>query len=135
MRNEEIKKDLKRAQEALESAERNFKENDILTTANRNFVACENAVYVLLKSEFGLTSISRIKILTKLKEINPEAKEAYDKSYDLRVQADYGREAKILPLNKENMGKTLQKVKKILDKASTLVDTDASTSKSEEKDD
>ena len=46
---DEIKEDLKRAEEALESAERNFKENDILTAANRIFVTCENSVYVLLK--------------------------------------------------------------------------------------
>ena len=57
-----------------------------------------------------------------LKEINAEAKDTYDASYDLRAQADYGREAKILPLNKENVDKILQKVKKILEKASTLAD-------------
>jgi len=99
----------------LESAERNFKDEDIFTAANRNFVACENMVYVLLKSKFGSSSVSRMKILTKLKEINPKAKEVYDNSYDLRVQADYGREAKIIPLNKENMEKNLKDVKKIVE--------------------
>lgn len=110
----EIEKDLSRAQEALESAERNFAEADILTAANRTFVACENAVFVLLKSKFGSVSISRTRILTNLREINPKAKEAYDESYDLRVQADYGREAKALPLTKENLLLTLQKVKEVL---------------------
>src|SRR3989338_9497296 len=122
MAKEEIEGDLKRAQEALKAAERNFDEEDILTAANRNFVACENAVYVLLKSKFGSTSISRMKILTRLKDINPKAKEAYDSSYDLRVQADYGRKAKILPLNKENMEKSLKDVKEIVNNATKVID-------------
>ena len=122
MLKKEIDDDLKRAQEALESAERNSKENDILTTANRAFVACENAVYVLMKLKFGSASISRIKILTKLKEISPEAKKAFDESYDLRVQADYGRKSRILPLNKENMDKILQKVKEIVEGANRLAE-------------
>ncbi|MBU2638545.1 MAG: HEPN domain-containing protein [Nanoarchaeota archaeon] len=118
----EIKKDIKRAKDALESAERNFKENDMLTAANRNFVACENAVYVLLKSKFGSSSVSRMKILTRLKEINPKAKEAYDNSYDLRVQADYGRKARMLPLNKGNMEKSLKDVKEIVKNAAKAID-------------
>lgn len=109
-----IKEDMIRAQEALNSAERNFKENDFLTAANRNFVACENSVYALLKLKFGSSSISRVKILTRLKEIDPEIKKIYDDSYDLRVQADYGKEARGLPLNKENLEKTLNKVKEIV---------------------
>src|SRR3989338_560909 len=107
---DEINEDLKRAREALESAERNFKEEDILTAANRAFVACENSVYVLLKLRFGSTSISRTRILTKLKEIDPPLKETYDKSYDLRVQADYGRKSKYLPLTKENLDKVINEV-------------------------
>ncbi|MBL7147452.1 MAG: HEPN domain-containing protein [Nanoarchaeota archaeon] len=122
MPNQEIKKDLKRAQEALESAKRNLKENDILTAANRTFVACENSVYILLKSKFGSTSVSRMKILTRLKEIDPEAKDTYDKSYDLRVQADYGKEAKILPLNKETMNKILEKVKSMVKNVNKIVE-------------
>ena len=59
---EEIKKDIERAESAFKSAERNFKENDLFTAANRVFVACENSIYVLLKLEFGSSSISRIKI-------------------------------------------------------------------------
>ena len=121
MLKDDIEEDLRRAKEALEAAERNFKENDLYTAANRTFVACENAVYVLLKQKFGSTSISRSRILTRLKEINPEAKDAYDKSYDLRVQADYGREAKTLPLNADNMGDILEKVKKVIDEAGKLV--------------
>ncbi|MFH1066130.1 MAG: HEPN domain-containing protein [Nanoarchaeota archaeon] len=118
----ESEKDIKRAKDALESAERNFKENDMLTAANRNFVACENAVYVLLKSKFGSSSVSRMKILTRLKEINPKAKEAYDNSYDLRVQADYGRKARMLPLNKGNMEKSLKDVKEIVKNAAKAID-------------
>ena len=75
MLSEETEKDLERAKKAMKSAERNLKEDDILTAANRNFVACENAVYVLIKSKFGSSSISRIKILTRLKEISQEAKD------------------------------------------------------------
>ena len=116
----DIKEDLDRAKQALESAERNLKENDILTAANRTFVACENAVYVILKSRFGSSSVSRIRILTRLKEVNADAREAYDDSYDLRVQADYGRESKLLPLTKENLDKTLMKVKEIIQLAREL---------------
>ncbi len=118
----EIKEDLKRAEEALVSAERNFKENNILTAANRTFVACENAIYVILKKKFGSSSISRQKIITKLKEIHQKAKEAYDESYDLRVQSDYGRKSRILPLTKENLQKTLTKVKDIIAQTKSLVE-------------
>ncbi len=114
MLQEEIKEDLQRAEEALKSAERNFKENDLFTAANRTFVACENAAYVFLKSYFGSTSVSRHRILTKLKEIQPAAKEAYDNAYDLRVQSDYGREATRLPLNKENLEKVLHQVRIVI---------------------
>ncbi len=110
----EIQEDLRRSKEALQSAERNLKEGDFLTAANRAFVACENSVYVLLKSKFGSTSISRMKILTRLKEINPKAKETYDMSYDMRVQADYGRKAVILPINKENVENILSQVKEVV---------------------
>lgn len=113
----EIKTDLKRAKEGLESAERNLQMGDIFTVANRIFVACENAVYVLLKLKFGSSSISRSRIITKLNEVDKEAKKAYDESYDLRVQADYGRESRIVPLNKENVEKILKKVKEVLKKA------------------
>jgi|SRR3989338_4680285 len=119
---DEIKEDLKRAEEALESAERNFKENDILTAANRIFVTCENSVYVLLKLKFGSTSISRAKILTKLKDIDPAMKKSYDESYDLRVQADYGRKSKYIPLTKENLNNVMDDVKKQLDNVNKLVD-------------
>ncbi len=126
---DEINEDLKRAKKALESAERNFKENDILTAANRTFIACENSVYVLLKLKFGSASISRMKILTKLKEINPMLKETYDKSYDLRVQADYGRKSKYLPLTKENLDKVINDVKKQLDNINNLVKKEDSNEK------
>ncbi|MEK6848096.1 MAG: HEPN domain-containing protein [Nanoarchaeota archaeon] len=99
---DEIKNDLERAETAFKSAERNFSENDIFTAANRAFVACENSIYVLLKLTYGSSSVSRIKILTRLKEVDKKAKETYDEAYDLRVQSDYGRESKILPLNQKN---------------------------------
>lgn len=118
----EIKKDIERAEQALQSAQRNLKEGDILTAANRNFIACENAVYVLLKLKFGSASISRMKILTKLKEISPDAKEAYDSSYDLRVQADYGRESRIITLNRENLEKSLQEVNNLVEKAKKILE-------------
>ena len=54
-----LKEDLERAKQAMQSAERNLKENDILTAANRNFVACENAVHILPKSKFGSNPISK----------------------------------------------------------------------------
>jgi len=119
---EEIKKDIERAESVIKSAERNFKENDFFTAANRIFVACENSIYVLLKLKYGSSSISRIKILTKLGEIDKKAKKVYDKSYDLRVQSDYGRKASVIPLNKENIRKILDEVRKILENAKGLFD-------------
>ncbi len=119
---EEIKKDIERAESAFKSAERNFKENDLFTAANRVFVACENSIYALLKLKYGSSSISRIKILTKLGEIDKKAKEAYDKSYDLRVQSDYGRNANLIPLNRKNIEEILDEVKKILENAKSLFD-------------
>lgn len=113
----QVKEDLIRAKEALSSAERNLKEGDIFTAANRTFVACENSVYVILKSVFGSSSISRNRILTKLKEISPEAKVCYDDSYDLRVQADYGRIAQKIELNAENVKIVFEKVKFLVEEA------------------
>ncbi len=112
----EIEADLQRAHEAVHSAERNLEAGDVLTAANRTFVACENAVYVLLKVTFGSSSISRQRILTKLGDIDAEAKELYDTTYDLRVQADYGKEAKMLPLTQNTLRPILQKVKALLRK-------------------
>ncbi len=117
MAHKETERDLERAYEALKSAERNFKENDMFTAANRTFVACENAIYVLLKLKFGSVSISRIKILTRLRDINPKAREVYDQAYDLRVQADYGNQAKTLPLTKKNVEEILNQVKNIVKQA------------------
>ncbi len=114
MLTEEIENDLKRAKDALKSAERNIEENDVYTAANRAFVACENSIYVLLKFRFGSSSISRQRILTRLKDINPNAKEIYNKSYDLRVQADYGRISQILPLNKDNLNEILARIKNLI---------------------
>ena len=121
---DEIKKDLKRAKEALESAERNFKEDDILTAANRIFVACENSAWIALKTAFGSASTSRMRILTKLKEIDPALKDIYDKSYDLRAQADYGRKSKFIPLTKENLKIVIDDVKKQVEKVGKLVTND-----------
>jgi uncharacterized protein (UPF0332 family) len=114
---EEIRRDWERAKRALKSAERNLSEGDIITAANRTFVACENAVYVLLKSSLGSSSVKRMKILTRLKDIDQGAKSSYDEAYDLRVQADYGRKARVLSLNKENMEKVLEEVKGVVEKA------------------
>jgi uncharacterized protein (UPF0332 family) len=126
MDKKEIKDDLKRAFVALEAAERNLNESDILTAANRNFVACENAVYIILKSHFGSTSISRIKIATKLTEINKEYKQIYDISYDLRVQADYGKQQRLLPLTKDNLSKSLEQVKQLVLSAQKLLEQNKS---------
>lgn len=112
-----IDEDLKRAHEALDAAERNFKEGDMLTAANRVFVACENAVYIFLKLKFGSVSVSRMRILTRLGDIDLNARTTYDTTYDLRVQADYGKEAKILPLTKENLSKTLSDVRQLIEQA------------------
>lgn len=110
----EIKEDLDRAQKALESAQRNFREGDVLTAANRLFVACESAVYAFLKLKYGSISMSRERILTRLKEVDVQLKELYDRSYDLRVQADYGKQSKLIPLTRESVSIILQEVEKRL---------------------
>lgn len=110
----EIKEDLERAQKALQSAERNLQEKDFLTAANRLFVACESAIYGLLKQKYGSISMSRERILSRLKEVDEHLKEIYDKSYDLRVQADYGKQSKITPLTEENVQSMLLEVTKII---------------------
>ncbi len=113
---EDILKDLERAKAALDSARRNLEEKDILTTANRTFVACENVVYCILKKHFGSTSVSRQKILTTLGLVNANAKSCYTDAYDLRVQADYGRTMQRLPLTQENMSKVLVETEKLYEK-------------------
>ncbi|MEK6951011.1 MAG: HEPN domain-containing protein [Nanoarchaeota archaeon] len=112
--NAEIREDLERAQKALQAAERNFQEKDFLTAANRLFVACESVIYGLLKQKYGTISISRERILSRLKEMDEHLKEIYDKSYDLRVQADYGKQSKLLPLTEENVKFILNEVTKII---------------------
>ena len=71
----------------------------------------------MLKLTFGSTSINRNKILTKLKEISPDAKKCYDDSYDLRVQADYGRVAQKMELNEKNIKNIFEKVKSLVQDA------------------
>lgn len=110
----EIKEDLERAEKALQSAERNLQEKDFLTAANRLFVACESAIYALLKQKYGSISMSRERILSRLKEVDEQMKEIYNKSYDLRVQADYGKQSKITPLTEENVKSLLLEVTKII---------------------
>lgn len=117
----EIKEDLERAHRALQSAQRNFEEKDILTAANRLFVACESAICAFLKSEYGSVSISRERILTRLKDLDKQMKETYDWSYDLRVQADYGKESKHFPLTKENVQMLLVDITKIISKVENLI--------------
>ncbi len=121
MINKEIENDLKRAKDALKSAERNFEEEDICAAANRTFVACENSIYALLKYRFGSSSISRQRILIQLKEINPNAKEIYSRAYDLRVQSDYSRTSQIIPLNKENLSEILNKVKALINEVEQAI--------------
>ncbi len=110
----EIIEDFNRAKKALDSARRNFEEGDALTAANRIFVACENAVYACMKLKFGGTTISRKRIILKMEIVSPLMMELYERSYDLRVQADYGRKSRIVELNRERVGKIIEKVEKLI---------------------
>ncbi len=116
MAKDEAKEDLKRSQEALVSAKKNLEKGYITTTANRTFVACENAAYALLKTKFGSTPTSRQRILKLLADANKEDRKTYASAYDLRVQADYGREPTLLKLNKKNMLAVLKKVEDFVKK-------------------
>lgn len=110
----EIIEDFSRAKSAFASAKRNFEEGDILTAANRIFVACENAIYALMKLRFGSTTISRKRIISKIKSIDPTLKEVYEDSYDMRVQADYGRRSRIVKLSKESVKEIIKKAEKLI---------------------
>ncbi|MDP3104570.1 MAG: hypothetical protein Q8M95_08170 [Candidatus Methanoperedens sp.] len=110
----EIIEDLDRAKNAFASAKRNFDEEDMFTASNRLFVACENAVYACMKLKFGGTTISRKRIIMKIESISPDMMELYERSYDLRVQADYGRKSRIVELNKERVGEMMHKVQKLI---------------------
>lgn len=110
----EIIEDFNRAKKALDSARRNFEEGDALTAANRIFVACENAVYACMKLKFGGTTISRKRIILKMEIISPLMMELYERSYDLRVQADYGKKSRIVELNRERVDEIIQKVEKLI---------------------
>ncbi|MCX9076213.1 MAG: HEPN domain-containing protein [Candidatus Methanoperedens sp.] len=110
----EIIEDFDRAKTALASARRNFDEGDLFTAANRLFVACENAVYACMKLRFGGTTISRKRIILKIQSISPRMMELYERSYDLRVQADYGRKSRIVEFNKERIGEMINKVEKLI---------------------
>ncbi len=110
---DEILYDLNRAKNALQSAKRNFQEGDIYTAANRIFVACENAVFVRMKLKYGNTTISRKRIIQKINAIDPQLKDLYEASCDIRVQADYGKRSKITELNKASIEDIITKVEKI----------------------
>lgn len=106
--------DFGRAKKALASAKRNFEEGDILTTSNRIFVACENVIYARIRLKFGNTTFSRKRIILKLEEIDPILKEVYEGSYDMRVQADYGRRSRVITISKKNVEEIVKKVEKII---------------------
>lgn len=108
----DIKDDLARAARALDAAEHNLEEfGDFFTVANRAFVACESTVYAYLGKVLGNAPQSRARLQANLSSLKPELKRVYDKSYDLRVQADYGRASKFIILNKENVRTILDRVK------------------------
>ncbi len=111
---DEIIQDFDRAKNAFASARRNFEEDDLFTASNRLFVACENAVYACMKLKFGGTTISRKRIIMKIESISPSMMELYERSYDLRVQADYGRKSRIVELNKERVSEMIDKVQKLI---------------------
>ncbi len=50
----------------------------------------------------------------KIHSISPNMMELYERSYDLRVQADYGRKSKNVELNKERVGEIIIKVQKLI---------------------
>lgn len=110
----EILEDFSRAKNALASAKRNLEEGDVLTAANRVFVACENMIYVRFKLRFGSTTFSRKRIALKLEEIDPTLNEVYEGSYDMRVQADYGRRSRIVAISRDNIEELIMRIGKIL---------------------
>lgn len=125
----EIQEDMERAEKALQSAERNDLESDFFTAANRIFVACESTVCAFLKYRYGSSSVSRERILTRLKELDESIKVIYDKSYDLRVQADYGKQSRLLPLTPENVALVIAEVAKLIDKVKTTISEEATARK------
>lgn len=115
----EIIDDFHRAKDALVSAKKNFEDNDVPAASNRVFVACENAIYVRLKIMFGNTTFSRRRILLKIGSISPSLKDLYERSYDMRVQADYGRRSRIAELNRKNVEDVIKETENLISNAET----------------
>lgn len=115
----EIIADFHRAKNALGSAKKNFEDDDLPAASNRVFVACENAIYARLRIMFGDTTFSRRRIVLKIGSISPLLKELYERSYDMRVQADYGRRSRIAELNRENVEKVIKETESLISDTET----------------
>lgn len=115
----EIIDDFHRAKNALGSAKKNFEDDDLPAASNRIFVACENAIYARLKIMFGNTTFSRRRIVLKIGSISPSLKDLYERSYDMRVQADYGRRSRIAELNRKNVEAVIKETENLISNAET----------------
>ncbi len=119
----EIIADFHRAKNALGSAKKNFEEDDLPAASNRVFVACENAIYARLRIMFGNTTFSRKRIVLKIGSISPLLKDLYERSYDMRVQADYGRRSRIVELNKNNVEAVIKETENLISNTETEMKT------------
>lgn len=115
----EIIDDFHRARNAFVSAKKNFEDDDVSAASNRVFVACENAIYARLKIMFGNTTFSRSRIVLKIGSISPSLKKLYERSYDMRVQADYGRRSRIVELNRKNVEDVIKETESLISDTET----------------
>jgi len=107
-----------RAKEFFEAAEANFNRGDINTAANREYFAAERAVVALLKIKTGreFKNHKNIWNASRILNLGVDVYGLLRSLYDLRLQADYGKEFSIVPLTKESARDYLIKVKALLEK-------------------
>lgn len=106
-----------RAKDFFRAAQANLSRGDINTAANREYFAAERAIVALLevKTEQEFKSHGKIWDASRTLDLSVDIYELLRKLYDMRLQADYGKEFNIVPLNKESVKKYLVKVKALLD--------------------
>jgi len=107
-----------RAKEFFEAAEANFSRGDVNTAANREYFAAERAVVALLKIETGqeFKNHKNIWDASRILNLDVDIYGLLRSLYDLRLQADYGKEFSIVPLTMGSAKEYLAKVKALLEK-------------------
>lgn len=89
---------------------------DYKTTANREYFACESAVVSVLKLNGFSSPAEHKRIWKESRNLEPNPARLLQELYDLRLQADYGKQSFIVPLSRENVEEYLKKVRWLIAK-------------------